>query len=205
MAQTKKRSKPLDWLQPAVLTGSLVPFVVLYYRAARDQLGANPIATTLNQLGLLSLIFLLSSLACTPLKILTKQKWPLKLRKTLGLMAFFSVFAHFLVYVVFDQALMFSVVVDDVLERPFIALGFLAFVLLIPLALTSTKNALQQLGPKRWKQLHRLAYVCGVLGVVHFVMRVKRDVTEPILFGAVLAFLLAVRLVDHFRRRAQRP
>ncbi len=182
----------------------MVPLVVIYWRAARGDLGPNPIATTLNQLGLLALLFLLSSLACTPTKIVTGQKWPLKLRKTLGLMAFFAAFCHFLVYLVFDQALMFGVVLEDVLRRPFIALGFVAFVMLSALAMTSTKNALQTMGPKRWKRLHRLAYVCGILGVVHFGMRVKKDLTEPLIFGAVLALLLAVRAVNFWLRRQRR-
>jgi sulfoxide reductase heme-binding subunit YedZ len=199
-----KKSKPLDWLQPAVLTGSIVPFVVLYWRGANHSLGANPIATTLNQLGLLALIFLVSSLACTPVKIISGHKWPLRLRKTLGLMAFFAVLSHFLVYFVFDQAMMIGVVLDDVLKRPFIAIGFVAFLMLIPLALTSTKNALQRIGPKRWKRLHRLAYLCGVLGVVHFLIRVKKDITEPVIVGVILAFLLTIRVLDHFNRRRGR-
>jgi sulfoxide reductase heme-binding subunit YedZ len=191
----------MPWLQPAVLTGSLVPFVVLGWRAATSGLGANPIATALNQLGLLALLFLLSSLACTPLKIIAGWKWPLRLRKTLGLMCFFTVLLHFLVYTVVDQQLMLSVLVEDVLSRPFIAIGFVGLLLLTPLALTSSKNALQRMGPKRWKRLHRLAYLVGILGVLHFLIRVKQDATEPLIYGAVLALLLLVRLVHSLRKR----
>ena len=181
-----------------------MPFFVIAWRGGRGDLGANPIATALNQLGLLALIFLLSSLACTPLKIVSGHKWPMRLRKTLGLMAFFAVLAHFLVYFVFDQVMMLGVVLDDVLQRPFIAVGFLGFVLLIPLALTSTKNALRQLGTQRWQRLHRLAYVVSVLAVIHFVMRVKKDLTEPLIFGAILTVLLSVRVVDYLGRRKRR-
>jgi sulfoxide reductase heme-binding subunit YedZ len=189
----------LNWLQPAVLVGSLLPYAVLIYRAATGGLGVNPIATAMNQLGLLALLFLLASLGCTPLKILLGWKWPLRLRKTLGLMAFFTVLFHFLVYVLIDQQLAIAAVLEDITKRWFILIGFIAFVLLIPLALTSTKEALQSIGPKRWKQLHRLAYVVGVLGVVHFVMRVKQDLTEPLIYGAVLTFLLGVRVVSAWR------
>lgn len=201
MAARRAREKPLSWLEPAVFTGSLVPLAMPIYRAATGRLGANPVAEVLNYLGLLGLLFLLASLACTPIKIAFGAKWPLRLRRMLGLFAFFTVLVHFLVYVVVDQALALSLLVEDITARPFIAVGFGAFVLLIPLALTSTKRALQRLGPKRWQRLHRLAYVAGVLGVVHFVLRVKQDLTEPLVYGGVLAVLLSVRLIDAIRRR----
>ena len=190
-----KKLKPLDWLQPAVLTGSLVPFVVIAWRAYRGSLGANPIATAMNQLGLLALTFLMACLACTPLKILTGQKWPIRLRKTLGLLAFFAALCHFLVYLVIDQVLVLRAVVEDIVKRPFIAFGFTALLVMVPLALTSTKNALQRMGPKRWKRLHRLVYVAGALAITHYVLRVKQDVTDPAIYGALLGALLLVRLV----------
>jgi methionine sulfoxide reductase heme-binding subunit len=196
-----KRPQSLDWLVPAVVTGSLLPHALLAYRALTGGLGADPIATALNQLGLLGLLLLLASLACTPLKIVSGWKWPLRVRKSLGLLGFFTVLGHFLVYLVFDRALAFGDLVEDVLRRPFIAVGFAAFVLLIPLALTSTKAALQRLGPIRWQRLHRLAYVIAALGVVHFIMRVKQDTTEPLLYGGVLGFLLLVRVFDFGARR----
>ncbi|MCA9622957.1 MAG: sulfoxide reductase heme-binding subunit YedZ [Myxococcales bacterium] len=171
-------------------------------------LGANPIATALNQLGLLALLFLLASLACTPLKILFDLKWPLRLRKTLGLFAFWSALLHFLIYALFDQVMQLGAIVEDVLKRPFILVGFLGLVTLTPLALTSTKNALRRLGPRRWQRLHRLAYLAGILGAVHFLLRVKADLLEPAIYLGVLAFLLAVRLWDRLRKQrlaAQRP
>lgn len=196
MARAISRPKPLDWLQPAVLTGSLAPFAAILIRAIRGKLGANPIATALNQLGLLALIFLMACLACTPLKILTGKSWPIRLRKTLGLLAFFTALAHFSTYALLDQGLAVRAIVRDVTQRPFIAVGFIALVLLVPLALTSTKDALQRLGFAQWKRLHRLVYVVAVLGVVHFVMRVKADTREPYLWGAVLAFLFGVRILE---------
>jgi sulfoxide reductase heme-binding subunit YedZ len=198
------RPKKLDWLQPAVLTGCLVPLVVIGYRAVTGGLGANPIATALNQLGLLGLILLISSLACTPLKIVFGLKWPMRLRKTLGVMGFCTILLHFFVYFVIDQGIDWRIAIEDVTKRPFIALGFSAFVLLLPLALTSTKGALKRLGTKRWQRLHRLVYLAVPLGVVHFFLRVKADISEPLIYGAVLALLLGVRLQNRFRPRASR-
>jgi sulfoxide reductase heme-binding subunit YedZ len=200
MAAPSKRTQPLGWLQPAVLTGSLLPFAAILYRGATHRLGANPIATALNQLGLLALVFLMACLSCTPLKIALGKGWPIRLRKTLGLLAFFAALAHFLTYAVVDQGLALGRVAADVVKRPFILVGFIAFVLLIPLALTSTKNSLQRLGAARWKRLHRLVYITAILAIIHFVMRVKADTREPLLWGALLALLFLIRAVDAARK-----
>ena len=196
------RQKPLGWLVPAVLTGAAAPFVVLAIRASTGRLGANPIATALNQLGLLALIFLVSCLACTPAKIVFGVVWPIRIRKTLGLLAFSTATLHFFLYAVVDQGLRLRTVFTDVTKRPFIAVGFTAFVLLIPLAWTSTKDAVQRLGFKRWKQIHRLIYAASALSVIHFVMRVKADTREPLVWGAIVAGLLAVRLFEGKRGAA---
>ena len=196
----------LDWLQPAVLTGSLAPFAGIGVRAATGRLGPNPIATALNQLGLLALVFLTCSLACTPLKIVSGAKWPIRLRKTLGLAAFFCALAHFLVYLVLDQGLALRQLVKDIAARPFIAVGLAALLVMLPLALTSTKRALQRMGAKRWQRLHRLAYLAGGLGVVHYLLRVKADLTDPALYAAVLTVLLGIRALEWLieRRRTAR-
>jgi sulfoxide reductase heme-binding subunit YedZ len=190
---------------PAVITGSLLPHALLLWKALTQRLGADPIATALNQLGLLALLLLLASLACTPLKIVTGWKWPLRVRKTLGLLGFFTVLGHFLVWFALDRVLALGDAAADVIERPFIAVGFAAFVLLIPLAITSTKRALKWMGPVRWQRLHRVAYLTAGLGVIHFFMRVKQDTTEPLIYGFVLAFLLLIRLLDFALRRLKRP
>lgn len=184
-----------DWLQPAVLTGMIAPFAILAVRAATGGLGVNPVETALHRLGLLALVLLVASLLCTPLKLVTGAKWPLKLRKTLGLAAFFSALAHLLVYVALDQGFAWRTLAKDVSSRPFIAVGLAAVVVMTPLALTSTKRALQRLGPKRWQALHRLAYLAGVLAVVHYVMRVKADVREPVIYAVILGASFAVRLL----------
>jgi methionine sulfoxide reductase heme-binding subunit len=193
------RSK-LPWLVPATITGAVIPFVWLAYRLWQGRLGANPIATALNQIGLLSLIFLCASLSCTPLKIAFGYNWPLRVRRTLGLCAFFSVVLHFLVYLALDQNLAFGAVLTDVLKRPFIALGFAALVLLVPLALTSSRRAVAWLGFGRWQLLHRLAYVIGVLGVLHFYLRVKADHTQPIVYGLILALGFLLRLAAKLKK-----
>jgi len=177
----------LPWLVPAIITGVLTPFASLVWRASQHRLGANPIATALNQVGLLALILLCASLSCTPLKIAFAWNWPLYVRRTLGLCAFFCALAHFLLYLVVDQNLDVGAVLQDVLKRPFIALGFAALLLLVPLALTSTKRSLLRLGFRRWQLLHRLAYLIGILGVAHFYLRVKADHTQPIVYGSILA------------------
>ncbi len=197
-------AKKQAWLQPAVLVGSLVPFVVLAGRLALGDLGANPVKTLENRLGLLALIFLIASLACTPLKLVFGWTWPMRIRKTLGLLCFFTVLAHFVVYFAVDNGLSLHVVLADVVKRPFIAIGFSALVLLLPVALTSTKRSPKQLGYARWKRIHQLVYVVAILGVVHFYMRVKAGTREPLVYAALLGVLFAVRLFDAARRRARK-
>jgi sulfoxide reductase heme-binding subunit YedZ len=194
----------LGWLVPAVTTGGLVPFVVLVWRYMRRDLGANPIAEALNQLGLLALVHLLLSLAATPLQIITHWKWPIRIRKTLGLLAFFYVCLHFLLYAVVDQALAIAAITQDITKRPFILVGFIAFVLLVPLALTSSAKALKVMGFARWKRLHRLTYLIGILAIVHFIMRVKKVTAEPLVYAIVLAGLFLVRIIDFLLERAQK-
>ena len=152
----------------------------------------------------MALIFLVSSLACTPLKLLFGLNWPIRIRRTLGLFGFGSALGHFLVYVVLDQMLVLRALLLDLEKRPFILLGFTALLTLSPLAATSSKEALQRLGFRRWKRLHRLAYVAAALGVVHFYLRVKADVFEPLAYGAVLALLLGVRVFDSALKRLKK-
>jgi sulfoxide reductase heme-binding subunit YedZ len=182
-----------------------MPLAVLLIRAVMGTLGAEPVAIALNRLGLLTLIFLVLSLACTPLKILFGWIWPIGLRKTLGLFGFFYGCLHFAAYAVIDQGLKVGPILKDILERKFIWVGFSALVLLVPLAVTSTSKMLKRLGAARWKRLHRLAYLAASLGVLHFVLRVKKDISEPAVYGAVLAALLAIRVASFFSRRWYTP
>jgi len=194
----------LTWLNPAIVAGALVPFAAIAWRALRHQLGANPVATALNQFGLLALIFLSASLCSTPLKVLADWNWPLRIRRTLGLCAFFSALLHFSVYLGLDQGFSLLAVVRDVLKRPFIAIGFGALVLLIPLALTSTKRSVARLGFARWQALHRLAYPIGILAVTHFYLRVKADHTQPLLYALLLSVGFALRLAASAKKRKDR-
>jgi sulfoxide reductase heme-binding subunit YedZ len=194
-------SPPLPWLSPAVLVGGLAPLALLALQGAQGTLGPNVIESVLNQTGLLALVFLVGSLACTPLKLLLGWTWPVRIRRLVGLMAFGYAVLHFLTYAVADQGLALSPILADITKRKFIAVGFIAVVLLAPLAVTSTNAAVRRMGFPAWKRLHRLAYVAAALGVIHFVWRVKKDVTEPFIYGAVLAVLLGVRAVEAVRKR----
>lgn len=195
---------PLPWLLPAVVTGACVPMVVLLLGLFRGTLGANPVSEALNQLGLLALVFLLASLACTPLKLLTGWTWPIRLRKSLGLLGFTYAALHLATYAGVDQFFDLSAIGKDIVKRPFILVGFVAFLLLVPLAVTSTAKMLKRLGFARWRKLHRLAYVIGVLGVVHFFLRVKKDVTEPAVYAVILGALFAVRIGSALKERFAR-
>jgi len=192
---------PVPWLKPAVFAGALIPVGGLALRAYAGTLGANPIAEGLNQLGLLALIFLIASLTCTPLKTLTGWSWPIRIRKMLGLFGFFYASMHLLTYAGLDQTLDFKAILKDIAERKFILVGFLAFLLLVPLAITSTAKMVKRLGFAAWKRLHRLAYVAPTLGVLHFVLRVKKDLTEPLIYGGILALLFAVRIASFLKER----
>ena len=197
--------RKLPWLKPGVLIGALVPLAVLVTRAFLHKLGADPVAIALNQLGLLALILLVASLAATPLKIMTGATWPIRIRKLLGLLAFFYASLHFLVYALVDQGLALSAIVKDVTERKFITVGFAALLLLVPLAVTSTSGMLKRLGAARWKRLHRLVYLAALLAAVHFIWRVKKDLSQPAAYAIVLGLLLAVRVFEvQSRKRLKR-
>jgi sulfoxide reductase heme-binding subunit YedZ len=200
-------SPPLPWLKPAVLVGGLSPLALLLLQGSQGLLGPNVIEAVLNQTGLIALVFLVLSLACTPLKLTLTWTWPMRVRKMLGLLAFTYAVLHFLTYAVADQGLALNAILEDITERRFIAVGFLALVAMVPLAVTSTNAAVRRMGFPAWQRLHRLAYVAGALGVVHFVWRVKKDATEPVIYGAVLAVLLGIRAVEAIRkrRRARAP
>lgn len=198
------RNKSLPWLVPGVLAGTFVPLVVLVELAWLRKLGANPISVMLNQLGFVAMVLLLGSLSCTPLRALTKWKWVLRLRKTLGVMGFVYALLHFLVYLGLDQFFNFKTIGEDISKRPFIIIGFVVLLLLVPLVATSTSGASRRLG-KNWRRLHRLAYVIAPLVIVHFTMRMKADLQQPAVYAAVLATLYAARLVNIAIKRAKAP
>lgn len=159
----------------------------------RDRLGANPIEEVVHRLGWWGLVFLMLSLAVTPVRRLTGWNRLVRHRRFVGLVAFGYLTAHFLSYVVLDQFFAWSYILEDIVERPFIMSGFAAWLLLIPLAITSTRRWIRQLG-RRWVKLHRLVYVAGALGVLHFYWKVKADTREPLIFAVVLLMLLLLRI-----------
>jgi sulfoxide reductase heme-binding subunit YedZ len=196
-------AKPLPWLKPGLIAGGLVPGVAILALAARGTLAADPIAEALNRFGLLALVFLVASLACTPLKAIFGWAWPIRVRRTLGLFSFGYAGVHFVTYAVIDQQLNLGAILEDIAERKFILVGFLAFLLLVPLAVTSTNGWVRRLGFVRWQRLHRLVYAAAILAALHFIWRVKIDVTEPAIFAAIIALLFAVRIVAAARKRAK--
>ncbi len=181
-----------------VILGGAVPTLMLLWDAQRGQLGANAVNNALHITGILSLVFLFLSLAVTPLRVLTGWNWLIASRRSLGLYGFFYAVLHVIIYVAWDR--MGSVVstFEEIVSRRFLTVGFLAVLLMIPLAVTSTNAMIRRLGAARWKLLHRLAYVVVILGVVHYYMLVKSDVRQPLAFALVLTPLLGFRAVKHY-------
>ena len=198
------RGAPLPWLKPGVFIGALAPLAIMVVEGMQGTLGANPIAEIENVLGLAALVLLMATLACTPARRLFGWTWTARIRRMLGLFAFFYVSLHFLTYLIVDQGLDAGRIVEDIVKRPFITVGFAALVLLTPLAFTSTTASIRRLGYRRWQVLHQLAYVAGGLAVIHFFWRVKIDISQPLLYAAVLATLLLVRLAFWLRRTPSR-
>lgn len=186
----------------AVFLLCLLPLLILLADAVNGNLTANPIENLTHRTGWWALFLLFVTLAVTPLRRLFRWNRPVRYRRMLGLFAFFYASLHVAIYFGLDQLLSFDYILEDIAERPFITVGFLAWLLLIPLAVTSTRGWIRRLG-KRWQRLHRLIYVSAVLAVVHFLWAVKVDVREPLIFGAVLAILLILRL-PIFRLRSPR-
>ena len=163
-------------------------------------LGANPIEELIHRLGNWGLNFLLITLAVTPIRRLTGQAWLMRIRRMLGLFAFFYLLMHFLTYAGLDQRFDIKVIVEDVIERPYITIGMTGLLLLLPLAITSTNAMMRRLG-RRWQKLHRLVYLIAILGVWHFYWQVKQDILEPLIYALILAVLLSYRLLVRWRRR----
>ena len=187
------------WTWAALFAACSLPLAKLAWDAARGGLGANPIEAILNRFGFWTFVLLVASLVPTPLKILTGWGGAVRYRRTLGLFAFSYACLHLATYAGVDQFFDWKAIGEDVVKRPFITVGFAAFLLLVPLALTSTDAAVRRLGFVRWKRLHRLVYVAAALGVVHFVWRVKADLRDQLLFAAAIALLFAIRIAAALR------
>lgn len=209
-------SPSMKWLKPPAFLLCLLPFAVLLLQAFHEQLhadsllsalhlapdlGANPIERVTHTTGDWILIFLCITLAITPLRRILNQPWLIKFRRMFGLFAFFYACLHFLTYIWLDQFFDLQSMLKDVAKRPFITIGFTAFVLLIPLAITSTTGWIRRLGGKRWQWLHRLIYVSAVAGVIHYYWLVKSDVRKPLLYAAIITILLGFRVLMTIRNQ----
>jgi methionine sulfoxide reductase heme-binding subunit len=202
--ETLRRLKPqhVRALKAALFVACLIPLLRLGWLAMHHGLGANPIEYITRSTGWWILSFLMLTLLVTPLRRLTGWNWLLRLRRMLGLYAFFYVCLHFSIYIWLDQFFDWQGIVKDIAKRPFITIGFAGFVLLIPLAITSTNAMVRRLGSKRWQALHRLVYVIAILGVIHFWWLVKKDITEPLIFAGILTVLLGIRAIWAARKVA---
>lgn len=178
---------------------ALAPLARLLVGVPLDWLGVNPIELITRSTGTWTLVFVLATLAITPLRHLSGWHWLIRMRRMLGLFAFFYASLHLTTYLWLDQFFDFAEMVKDIVKRPFITIGFTAFVLMLPLAMTSSNAMVRHLGGRRWQQLHRLVYAIAVCGVIHYWWLVKRDITQPLIYAVVLALLLGARLL---RRRA---
>ena len=182
----------------------LIPLARLGWLVLNDGLGANPIEFITRSTGTWTLVFLMITLSVTPLRRITGWNGLIRFRRMLGLFAFFYVCLHFTTYIWLDQFFDWAEIVKDVIKRPFITIGFACFVLLIPLAVTST-NAMQRRLKRRWQQLHRLIYLIAIGGVVHYWWLVKKDITQPAIYALVLAVLLGFRLAYYWKQRTPAP
>ena len=189
------------WAKVLVFALGLLPFLWIALRTARNDLTANPVEFYQHQTGDWTLRFLIFTLCVTPFRKLLNLPELIRFRRMLGLFAFFYVCLHFLTYLGPDQSFSFSGMLKDVVKRPFITVGFAAFLLLIPLALTSTAAAIRRLGGQRWQLLHRSIYLCAVLGVIHYYWLVKSDIRKPVFYGFIVGILLAWRLVSWLLKR----
>ena len=192
-------------IKAALFVACLIPLAHLVWQGARNHLGANPVEYITHSTGWWALALILITLSVTPVRRIAGLPWLLRLRRMLGLFAFFYASLHFITYVWLDQFFVWKDIVKDIGKRPFIMLGFAAFVLLIPLAATSTNAMVKRLGARRWQWLHRLIYVLSALGVAHFWWLVKKDITEPFTFAVLLAALFIIRLLYLLRQQRQAP
>lgn len=191
------------WAKVLIFALSLAPVMFIGWRAYRGDLTANPVEFFQHQTGDWTLRFLIFTLCITPFRKVLDLPELIRFRRMLGLFAFFYACLHFLTYLGPDQSFNVAGMLKDVVKRPFITVGFAAFVLLIPLAITSTAGWIRRLGGKRWQALHRSIYVCAVLGVIHYYWLVKSDIRKPLFYGLLVVILLAWRLLNwRYRRNA---
>ena len=184
--------------KPLVFLACLLPFTLVVTDALEitGRLGANPIEAIMDRFGNWSLRFVMITLSITPLRRLTGWNWLIRFRRMLGLFTFFYVLMHFLTWLVLDQGLLVPAIIEDIIKRPFITIGFIALLLLTALAITSTNGFRRRMG-RHWQTLHNTVYLIAVLGVWHYWWQVKKDITEPLIYAIILAVLLGYRIIRH--------
>jgi sulfoxide reductase heme-binding subunit YedZ len=192
--------KDLRFAKVLVLVNAAVPGTLLAWDAWHHRLGANPVNFAILTTGMSALVFLLLTLLVTPLRKISGWNWIIFCRRTLGLYAFFYALAHFLIFFGLDRSFSVSSTVTEMVKRKYLLVGALGLLFMIPLAVTSTNAMIKRLGGKRWRALHRLAYVAAIAGVIHYCMQVKADERRPLVFAGVLTLLLGYRLVVYWQR-----
>ena len=185
--------KQMSWIKASAFLLASFPFIRLIWLGVHDNLSANPIEFIERSTGFWALLILLITLSLTPIRLITNRVWQLQLRRMLGLFMFFYACLHIAIYLWLDFSFVWADISKDIIKHPRILLGFFAFILTIPLAITSNKAMVRRLG-ERWKQLHQLVYLIAILGVVHFWWLVKKDIREPLLYASILLLLLAIRI-----------
>ena len=193
----------LRYFKPVIFLACLAPLASLAWRGFHAELGANPIEAITHSTGTCTLVFLLITLSVTPLRKLTRQYWLINLRRMFGLFAFFYGCLHLTTYVWLDKFFDVHEMLADIAKRRFITAGLAGFVLMIPLAVTSTKGWIRRLGGKRWQALHRLIYLSAAAGVVHYIWLVKADLRSPLRYAFVLLVLLTYRIVASIASRTK--
>ena len=201
-----RRSFTVKWIKPPVFLVCLAPLANLVWKGFHDLLGANPVQVIEHSTGTWALVGLCVTLRITPLRKLTHQNWLIRFRRMFGLFAFFYGCLHLTTYIWLDENFDFAGMIPDVYKRPFITAGFTAFVLMVPLAITSTSGMIRRLGGKRWQLLHRLIYISAIAGAIHYYWLVKSNETVPLRFAAVVTILLGYRIVVYaLERRRSAP
>lgn len=191
----------MRWIKPPAFLLCLTPLIHLGLLAVRDGLGANPVEAITHSTGTWALVFLCVTLSTSPLRRVLHQNWFIRFRRMFGLFAFFYGCLHLSTYVWLDKSFDFSEMIKDIYKRPFITAGFTAFLLMVPLAATSTSGMIRRLGGRRWQMLHRLVYFSAIAGAIHYYWLVKSDETVPLRFAAIVGTLLAYRLLVAFSGR----
>ena len=193
--------KQISYIKAALFLVCLIPFFRLVWLGALDALSANPVEFVERSTGFWALLILLVSLSLTPLRLLTGRTWQLQLRRMLGLFMFFYACLHITTYFWLDYSFDWAAITKDIIKHPYVLVGFAAFVLTVPLAVTSN-NIMIKLLRARWKQLHQVVYLVALLGVVHFWWLVKKDIREPLIYAVVLALLLGVRIYFKYAHKS---